>query len=106
MLSAKSEDEDKIEGLDLGADDYVTKAIQSIRINSKSEFKYKKICKTRDITNDKSTKTYTVGELVIDDEKKKVILEGKEIKFTPTEYNILKFLCKNKGKSIFNRTNI
>lgn len=98
MLSAKSEDEDKIEGLDLGADDYVTKPFNPSELIARVNSNIRRYVRLGDITNDKSTKTYTVGELVIDDEKKKVILEGKEIKFTPTEYNILKFLCKNKGK--------
>lgn len=98
MLSAKSEDEDKIEGLDLGADDYVTKPFNPSELIARVNSNIRRYVRLGDITNDKTTKTYAVGELIIDDEKKKVILEGKEIKFTPTEYNILKFLCKNKGK--------
>ena len=47
--------------------------------------------------DDNSTNIYKSGELVIDDALKKVTVEGKEIKLTPTEYNILKFLTKNKG---------
>ena len=41
---------------------------------------------------------YMTGDLVIDDDLKKVMVDGKELKFTPTEYNILRFLIKNKGK--------
>ena len=47
--------------------------------------------------NEKNNKIYKSGELVVDDDLKKVIVEGKEVKLTPTEFNILKFLTKNKG---------
>ena len=98
MLSAKSEDEDKIEGLNLGADDYVTKPFNPSELIARVNSNIRRYVRLGDISNDKATKTYVVGDLIIDDERKKVILEGKEVKFTPTEYNILKFLCKNKGK--------
>ncbi len=98
MLSAKSEDEDKIEGLNLGADDYVTKPFNPSELIARVNSNIRRYVRLGDISNDKATKTYVVGDLIIDDERKKVILEGKDVKFTPTEYNILKFLCKNKGK--------
>ena len=98
MLSAKSEDTDKIEGLDLGADDYVTKPFSPTELIARVNSNIRRYVRLGDITTDKNTRTYCVGDLVIDDDRKTVFLEGKEIKFTPTEYNILKFLIQNKGK--------
>lgn len=98
MLSAKSEDEDKINGLNLGADDYVTKPFNPLeliaRVNSCIR-RYTKLGNMQD--SEESKNVYKSGELVIDDDLKKVTVEGKEVKLTPTEYNILKFLTKNKG---------
>ncbi len=95
MLSAKSEDEDKINGLNLGADDYVTKPFNPLeliaRVNSGIR-RYTKLGMVEENNN-----IYKTGTLIIDDDKKQVTIDGEEIKFTPTEYNILKFLTKNKG---------
>lgn len=96
MLSAKSEDEDKIEGLNLGADDYVTKPFNPLELIARVNSGIRRYTKLGMI--EISNNIYQTGDLVIDDDLKKVIVEGKEIKFTKTEYNILKFLTKNKGK--------
>ena len=96
MLSAKSEDEDKIQGLNLGADDYVTKPFNPLeliaRVNSGIR-RYTKLGKLEE--NGKNI--YQTGDLIIDDDLKMVTVDGKQVKLTPTEYNILKFLLKNKG---------
>ena len=96
MLSAKSEDIDKINGLNTGADDYITKLFNPIeliaRVNALMR-RYTNWGKKEDDEN-----IIFTGELVINDELKKVEVYGKEVKLTPTEYNILKFLTKNKGK--------
>ena len=82
MLSAKSEDYDKIAGLNNGADDYITKPFNPLELIADKQ---------------KEGTTYYSGDLLINDDMKQVTVEGKEIKLTPTEYNILKFLTKNKG---------
>ncbi len=97
MLSAKSEDEDKIKGLNLGADDYVTKPFNPLELIARVNSCIRRYTKLGTIVNEDSKNIYTSGDLVIDDDLKKVTVEGKEVKLTPTEYNILKFLTKNKG---------
>ena len=97
MLSAKSEDSDKIIGLDLGADDYVTKPFNPMELIARVNSCIRRYTKLGAIELKEGSKTYKSGDLLIDDTLKKVIVEGKEVKLTPTEYNILLFLLKNKG---------
>ncbi len=98
MLSAKSEDEDKINGLNLGADDYVTKPFNPLELIARVNSSIRRYTKLGSADENLSKKVFQTGDLIIDDELKKVTVDGKEIKFTPTEYNILKFLIENKGK--------
>lgn len=96
MLSAKSEDDDKIKGLNLGADDYVTKPFNPLELIARVNSGIRRYTKLG--TVDSANKNiYMTGELIIDDDLKKVTVDGKDVKLTPTEYNILKFLTKNKG---------
>ena len=96
MLSAKSEDIDKINGLNTGADDYITKPFNPVELIARVNALIRRYTKLGAI-EEKSNLIQT-GDLTIDDELKKVVVDGKEVKLTPTEYNILKFLTKNKGK--------
>ena len=98
MLSAKSEDEDKIKGLNLGADDYVTKPFNPLELIARVNSCIRRYTQFGSAVNEGSKNIYVSGELIIDDDLKKVTVDGKEVKLTPTEYNILKFLTKNKGK--------
>ncbi len=98
MLSAKSEDYDKVAGLNNGADDYVTKPFNPIELIARVNSQIRRYTSLGSLKNKEDDNIYQTGDLIIDDDTKKVIVEGKEIKLTPTEYNILKFLTKNKGK--------
>ena len=97
MLSAKSEDEDKIKGLNLGADDYVTKPFNPLELIARVNSGIRRYTKLGTIKDEESKNTYRTGDLIIDDDLKKVTVDDREVKLTPTEYNILKFLTKNKG---------
>ena len=98
MLSAKSEDIDKINGLNIGADDYVTKPFNPIELIARVNALIRRYTKFGAIEEQDNQKIIKSGGLVIDDELKKVMVDGIEVKLTPTEYNILKFLTENKGK--------
>ena len=102
LLSAKSEDYDKIAGLDIGADDYVTKPFNPLELVARVNSCLRRYVKLGSMQNQDESitnkKIFKSGELIINDETKKVTVDDKEIKLTASEYNILKFLLKNKGK--------
>ena len=100
LLSAKSEDYDKISGLEIGADDYITKPFNPLELVARVNSNIRRYVKFGSIKQTESSgdKIYSSGDLILNDDTKKVTVDGKEIKLTATEYNILKFLLKNKGK--------
>lgn len=98
MLSAKSEDIDKINGLNIGADDYVTKPFNPVELIARVNAAIRRYTKLGAIQRDSSPNVYKTGDLIVDDNLKKVTVADQEVKLTMTEYNILKFLIKNKGK--------
>lgn len=97
MLSAKSEDTDKIEGLNLGADDYVTKPFNPLELIARVNSCIRRYTSLGSNIKQELSNTYSTGDLAINDDTKQVTIEDKDVKLTPTEYNILKFLMQNKG---------
>lgn len=97
ILSAKTEDADKILGLNVGADDYVTKPFNPLELVARVKSQLRRYT-TLSSYGDVEGNVYEAGGLLINDDLKKVIVDGEEVKLTPIEYNILLLLLKNKGK--------
>ena len=100
FLSAKSEDADKILGLDIGADDYVTKPFNPLELVARVKSQIRRYTELGAITEMASDddKIIVNGGLVINDSAKTVTVDGDEVKLTPIEYNILLYLTENSGR--------
>lgn len=97
MLSAKSEDSDKILGLNIGADDYVTKPFNNLELVArvKSQLRrYEMPLKTKEVVND----VISIRDLVIDNIQKTIVVRGELIKTTATEFKIIHLLASNIGR--------
>lgn len=98
ILSAKSEDADKILGLNVGADDYVTKPFNPLELVARVKSQLRRYTQLGSTVLNKNEAIYTTGGLMINDDLKEVSVDGEPVKMTPIEYNILLLLVKNQGK--------
>ena len=98
LLTAKGEDTDKILGLTVGADDYVTKPFNPVELQARVKSQLRRYTALGTMKEAEDGNVFTTGGLVIDDDLKEVTVDGEFVKLTPIEYNILLLLVKHQGK--------
>lgn len=96
LLTAKSETEDKVLGLNVGADDYITKPFVPVEVLARIRSQLRRYSRMDNRTEDKEV--LTIGGISLDDRTKSVTVEGENVSLTPTEYSILHLLMTNPGK--------
>ncbi len=96
LLTAKSEDSDKILGLNVGADDYITKPFNPIEVAARVKSQLRRYMQLGGGTV--RSEVLKVGGIELDDKEKVVTLDGEPVTLTPTEYEILKLLMQNPGQ--------
>ncbi len=100
LITAKSEDADKVLGLDVGADDYITKPFNPIEVLARVRSQLRRYNKLGGSEGSGKSEVLSCGGVTLDDRTKMVTMDGEEVSLTPTEYEILKFLMSH-PKQVF-----
>ncbi|MGI6191023.1 MAG: response regulator transcription factor [Eubacterium sp.] len=98
MLSAKSEDYDKINGLNIGADDYITKPFNPMELVACVNSQIRRYTNLGSMKAADEKSVFRSGGLIVDDQSKTVTVDGEEVDLTPKEYGILKLLTEHAGQ--------
>lgn len=100
MLSAKSEEVDKIMGLNMGADDYVTKPFTPLELLARVNSHLRRYSKYLSALNEEGSRDhiYTIGGLELNEDAVEVSVDGEPVKLTPMEFKIVQLLIKNPGR--------
>jgi DNA-binding response OmpR family regulator len=95
LLTAKGEDTDKILGLNVGADDYITKPFNPVEVIARVRSQLRRYMQLGG--NITTRNDYVIGNIELNNSEKKVLVDGEEVNLTPTEFEILKLLMQNAG---------
>ena len=98
LLTATSETEDKVLGLNVGADDYITKPFIPVEVLARVRSQLRRYAKLGSRPEGTDVGILNVGPVSLDDRTKTVLVEGEPVSLTPTEYSILRLLMENPGK--------
>ncbi len=99
VLSAKSEDSDKILGLSMGADDYITKPYNPMELVARVNSNLRRYLSLGAADSTMSDNKLRIGGLELDKDARQITLDGEPVKFTPTEYKITELLMENAGRT-------
>ena len=98
LLTAKSEDTDKILGLNVGADDYVTKPFNPVEVIARVKSQLRRYMQLGGGKITEPENGYTIGNIELNNKSKQIFVDGEEVSLTPTEFEILKLFMKNAGE--------
>ncbi len=100
MLTARDENIDKITGLTIGADDYITKPFQMLELVARVKAQLRRVTKYNQQDVKMNENVIIIGGLVVDKENHECMINDEPLSLTPTEFSILWVLCKNRGKVV------